>query len=554
MLAGRQGVARALEEKGAPSADGDGGGPLGRDAGNRLGVAAITGALAAFFLLRLHALPPHEDETLVFFVSRQPLGDLLGTVLGDRGGAPLHYLLVHAALQAYEGLTSLRLVTAAFAVASIPVVAALAVRLAGRPAALLATLVTAASWVLLYHGIYSRMYSLFLFTSTLSVLLLLRALERNTPGRWVAWGAATLALLATQPYGALVLAAQAAYVGALRLRGPVPLRAPLVAFGAVVLLAAPLWRTYLVLASRFEVGLGERASRLGSPTDVLWYLWDVVGDFTAATPLIALPALLLFLFGVAALARTRPESAILTAALVLVPAVALLVARSGPGAALESRHLIFMLPVFAVGLAVGLLRLAEAAGPGRPAVLAAGLGALIAAQVAWGLDRTPWLYLGEPDERAAARAEAAEWLAATGREDDVLFGYEPTYLDAWEHGAPFGRTFVPRADAKLALRALESAGPDLGRGVWVLDASDEIDRSRIRMEIPERRPGVGFEARAFGPFLVVRTEAPTVTPERFLAATLAVQELGYELDIGDSGRNALTAIEALRELGFAVGG
>ncbi|HSK15735.1 MAG TPA: glycosyltransferase family 39 protein [Gaiellaceae bacterium] len=552
MLAGRQAASGARDGP-APDAERPEGPLRRRLDGYRLGVAAITGALAAFFLLRLHALPSHEDETLAFFVSRQPLGDLLDTVLGDRGGAPLHYLLGHAALQVYEGLTSLRLISAAFAVASMPLVAALVAWLAGRRAALLATLVTAASWVTIYHGIYARMYSLFLFASALSLLLLLRALERSTAGRWTAWAVATLALLATQPYGALVLAAQAVFVAVLRLRRPLPLRAPLTAFAAVVALAAPLWRTYLVLASRFEVGLGERASRLGSPGDVLRYLWDVVGDFTAATPLIALPAALLFALGVAVLARDRPETAILTGALVVVPTIALMAARSGGGTALESRHLIFLLPFFAMGLAVGLLRVAEATGRAGPAVLAAGLGALLAAQVAWGLDRTPWLYRGEPDERTEARAEAAEWLAATGRGDDVLFGYEPTYLDAWEQGAPFGSTFVPRADAKLAVRVLESAGPVLGRGVWVLDASDELDRARVRLEIPERRPGVGFEAQAFGPFLVVRTEAPTETPERFLAATLAVQELGFELDIGDSGRNALTAREGLRELGFAVG-
>src|SRR5919109_4458670 len=36
--------------------------------GYRLGVAAVTGALGAFLLWHLHALPPHEDEALLFFV------------------------------------------------------------------------------------------------------------------------------------------------------------------------------------------------------------------------------------------------------------------------------------------------------------------------------------------------------------------------------------------------------------------------------------------------------------------------------------------------------
>ena len=39
------------------------------------------------------------------------------------------------------------------------------------------------------------------------------------------------------------------------------------------------------------------------------------------------------------------------------------------------------------------------------------------------------------------------WLAADARPDDVLFGYEPIYLGAWERERTgFSRTVVPRAD------------------------------------------------------------------------------------------------------------
>jgi mannosyltransferase len=513
------------------------------------GVAAITGGVAAFLLLRLDALPPHEDETLAFFVSRRSLGDLLGIVIGERGGAPLHYLLGHLMLQLDPSLTSLRLVSVAFAVASMPLVAVLAARLADRRTALLATLLTAVSWVTLYHGIYARMYSLFLFTSTLSIVLLLRALERDTVGRWVAWSAATLALLATQPYGALVLAAQVVYVGALRLRRPVPLRNALVALVAVVVLAGPLWRTYLLLASRFEVGLGERnGSSLGSPVDVVEYVWAVMGDYVGGWDWVTAIVAAVGLLGLVVLARTRPESAILAGCVAGVPLVAFVAARSGAGAALETRHLIFVLPFFMTALVLGLERLTRSAGRLSAAALAAAIALVLAAQITWGLHRTPWLYEGEPDARTRARAEAAAWLAATSRPDDVLFGYEPTYLDAREKGAPFGDIFIPRADPNLALEALEDAGAPLGRGVWVLDASDQLDTDLVRLSVPELSPGPGFEARAFGPFLVVRTRSPTGTVENYLEETLRVQELSAELGIGDAGRNRVTAEEALRRL------
>ena len=514
----------------------------------RLGVAGITGGLAIFLLLRLHALPPHEDETLVFFLSHSSLGDMLRTVLGERGGAPLHYLLAYLAGLVDPGLSSLRVISVAFAVASMPAIAALVARLTDRRTALVATLLAAVSWTTIYHGIYARMYSLFLFTSVLSLLLLLRALERGTRRRWVAWVAGTLALLATQPYGVLVLVAQVVYVAVYRARRPLPLRAPLLGLGAVLVLAAPLWRTYALLASRFDVGLGESSSELGSPLDVVEYLWDVFGDFVAGWPAVAVFAALLGALGIVVLVRTRSESAVLTAVVAGVPVVALFLAGSGPGVSLETRHLIFLLPFATMTIAVGVLRIGDTLGRAGPGAVALILGLLLAAQVTWGLDRTRWLYTGEPEARSEARVDAAEWLATTGREDDVLFGYEPTYLDAWGHGAPVGSTFVPRADPALAIEALEDADP-LGRGVWVLDASDFVDQSQAKMTIPDVTPGPGFETKTFGPFLLVRTVEPTETPRSFLEDTIAVQELGLELGIGDAARNLATAEEALEQLG-----
>jgi Dolichyl-phosphate-mannose-protein mannosyltransferase len=548
MLAGGPG-ATGTRDPGVPASPGRGRAFSWAGDGFWLGVGAVAAGVGAFLLLRLHALPPNEDEVLAFFISHESLGDVLETVLGERGGAPLHYLLAYVVGQIDPGLTGLRLISVTFAVASIPVAAAVMARLTDRRTALLASVGGAASWTMLYHGIYARMYSLFLFTSTLSLLLLLRALERGTRGRWAAWAAATLALLATQPYGVLVLGAQAAYVALLRLRRPVPLRAPLIALAVVVVLAGPLWRTYVVLASRFEVGLGAGSgSELGSPVDVVDYLWDVLGDFTAGWFWVGLPVAVVCTVGFAVLARTRPESAILTAAIAAVPVVALVAARSGAGASLETRHLIFVLPFTAMLFVVGLRWLTAGAGRAGPPIVAVALVALVASQVAWGLDRTRWLYTGEPESRTEARADAARWLASTGRADDVLLGFEPTYFDAWEEGAPFGEIFIPRADPKLALEALEDAGEPLGRGVWVLDASDELNQDRVRLSIPLRSPGADFEARAFGPFLIVRTLEPVGDPESFLEATLRVQQLSAELAIGDSWRNLLTAEDALQRL------
>ena len=81
-------------------------------------------------------------------------------------------------------------------------------RLAGRGPALAACVLAAASWMLLFHGIYARMYSLFLFLSTLSYLALLRATERGGKRAWTLWAVVMLLTIGSHPYGALVLGSQ----------------------------------------------------------------------------------------------------------------------------------------------------------------------------------------------------------------------------------------------------------------------------------------------------------------------------------------------------------
>ncbi len=120
----------------------------------------------------------------------------------------------------------------------------------------------------------------------------------------------------------------------------------------------------------------------------------------------------------------------------------------------------------------------------------------------------------------------------------MLFGYDPLFLGARERGAPVGAIVVPRADAALALQALEDAEEPLGRGVWVFDASDgaRIERNRLAVDtIEDRTPGPEYEARAFGPFLIVRTLAPTGTPGAFLRDTERVQQVGLALGIAAAG-------------------
>ena len=501
------------------------------------GVAACTTAVAAFVLLELTTWPPHEDETLALFVGRSSFSHLLATVLDQRGGAPLHFMLAWMVAHAGGGLLELRLISALLAIASVPIVALLVCRLAGRTVALAATALVSGSWVLLFHGIYGRMYSLFLFTSALSYLALLRALERGDRRAWLLWALAIFATLATHPYGALVLTSQVLFVLLRRER----MHQALVAAGAVCVLALPLWHSDVVLAGRFQVGVSRGGEKFGAPLPVLRYLGRVAGDFSAGYPLALTIVLVLAALGLYRLVRVAPRSALLVGLVFTVPAIALMVARANGSAAPESRHLIFALPFFSMVIASGVVALAARRPALSPVVVTLALAILIWGEVAWARHRTPPLFNGEPKTRIDARDAAAAWLARTSRRTDVLFGYEPIYLAAWERSPRVPHTVLPRADPKLALGALRAAPKPVGRGVWVFDAS-EHNNIDPKLTIPLRRPYPAhqFDAKVFGPYLVIRTKRPTRTIARYLSMASQVEVLGKKLYIGDADVNFFT--------------
>ena len=503
-----------------------------------LGVAGVTIAAAAFLLHQLMAWPPHEDETLALLVGRDSLSGVIEHVTRDRGGAPLHFLLAWCVAHLGFGLGGLRLVSAFFALASLPLVALLGTRLAGRRVALVATALVAPSWLFLFHGVYGRMYSLFLFCSLACTLALLEALRHGGGRRWALWVVAALLTVAAHPYGVLLLAGQAAYV---LLEGRSRIRAALIAGAAVLVLGIPFWLTDLVLADRFEVGVGGGGEKLGGPFAVARYLWRSAGDATAGWWPVTLLVLVAALVGVVRLHRPARS---LVACLIGVTAIAFVVARLGGSASPESRHLIYLAPLLAIAVAVAIVGLARRA----PLVGLAALVALVALEIAWAWHRTSPLFEWEPDARQAARAEAETWLATTSRPDDVLFGYEPLYLGAWEQNRAFPTTIVPRADSRLALRTLERAGT-LGRGVWVFDASERNNIKR-KLEIDERlpRPSAPFESRVYGPFLIIRTIEPVTTPKAYLYYSARALLVGQTLGIGDADVNMRTVIFASREL------
>jgi hypothetical protein len=96
------------------------------------------------------------------------------------------------------------------------------------------------------------------------------------------------------------------------------------------------------------------------------------------------------------------------------------------------------------------------------------------------------------------------------------------------------------------VKALEHAKAPLGHGLWVFDAYDTNNywrRTTIRFVSPE--PASAFEVRVFGPFLIVRSQEPVVTPERFLKLSREVELTGKcpGLCIGDADVNLQTVLQ-----------
>jgi hypothetical protein len=171
-------------------------------------------------------------------------------------------------------------------------------------------------------------------------------------------------------------------------------------------------------------------------------------------------------------------------------------------------------------------------------VAAAAVAVLIVGEARWAERKTPPLFDGDPPGEALARDRATAWLVAGARPDDVLLGYEPVYLRAWERDRSFSRHALPRADPELLAQALKDVPAPLGRGVWVFDASDTTnvwERQMIRFALPE--PATAFEGRAYGPYLVIRSRKPLRTRQRFLDVSEEVMRLGRTLQIGDADVN-----------------
>lgn len=478
------------------------------------------GAGAAILLARVagdvHGKPLFEDEAVTGLVAARPLPEVVETVMWERGGGPLHFVLSHATLALDPSPYALRWLSLVLALAALPLCWDVGRRLGGPVAGAVAALVTATSSFLLVYATFARMYSLYVFAAALAIDLFLVARERRT-ARWVLAAAAAAWLLpAIHPYGAFLVAAEA--LVALWLWRGRPLRPALPAL-AVALAMVPFAVADLRLADRFGVGLdGEEA--IAAPADAWGQLGRALAASAGGEAVAAGVAIALVALGLLVLVRRDPAFAALCLVAFLLPPVLLVLVRSGTEPGLSPRHVVYVLPLAAALVGVAVARAAERRPPWLGAGAVAIAGTLLALAPFGGItDPRDWpndVFGGGPSETALGAESRLSgpvgWLRAELREGDVLFPYSVVFFAALPET---GEAHVlPYAQRSLLLRAVDRIDPPVSRVVVSVPlGSARLDRRRL-----EELLGSGFVARSFGGWLLVAGAGPYAGEREVLLA------------------------------------
>jgi mannosyltransferase len=354
--------------------------PRGRPLALSLGALAAWGAVAAalgYLVARVapdvHGQPLFEDEAVAGLVAARPLPELLETVMWERGGGPFHFVLSHLTLGLDPSPFALRWLSLVFALATVPLCYDLGRRLAGPLAGGTAAVVAATSSLLLVYGSFARMYTLYAFASALALDLFVRAVAQRTGRAAFAAALAAWLLPAIHPYGAILVAAEAAVALALWRGKPLRPGLPVAAVGLAML---PFAWADLRLAERFAVGV-DGEEQLASPGDAWSQLARALGASVGGHGWTAALALVLMGAGVLALLRRRPAFVAVALLSLLLPPLLLIAVRSESEPGLSPRPLIYALPLAAALTGAAVARALRDRGTAVRAAVLALLTALV---------------------------------------------------------------------------------------------------------------------------------------------------------------------------------
>jgi Dolichyl-phosphate-mannose-protein mannosyltransferase len=452
----------------------------------RLAAWGAVVAAGAYLLAQLApdvgSKPLFEDEAVSGLISARPFGEILATTVWDRGGAPLHFLLVHIAFLFDSSADALRWVSVVFAVAAVGLCYDLGRRLDGRVAGVGAAIVAATCGMLAVYGSFGRMYALFACAAALAVDLFVRCVERPTTGTVAAACAAAWLLPAIHPYGGIVVAVEAGVALALW-RGR-PLR-PAWPAAVAVLAMIPFAVADLRLANRFEVSSGQHG-RLATWSEARNQLVDALRGFGGGSGWTFVIFLVLAGAGAVLLARKCPGVVAWGVIAFALPPLLSALVRTGRAPDLSPRHLIFALPFFAAFVGAAVARL-----PARPLPLV-GLTVVALLSTQGIHDPRSITYTAALGGEKSVSAPAA-WLRSNVQPDDVLYPYSSVFLAALpEAGDARG---LPRAQVQSLIAALDRVDYPAG------DLYVAVPAGTTKVgPVPDGHP--------FGSWLIIRKTGP----------------------------------------------
>jgi hypothetical protein len=484
-----------------------------------VGLGALC-AGAGFLLVRIvgdvHTKPLFEDEAVSGLIAARPLREMMETVVWERGGGPLHFLFAHLVLAVDSSPYALRWLSVVFALGALPLCWDIGRRLDGPVAGAVAALVAATSSFLTVYSTFARMYSLYVFAAALAVDLFLVAAARPTTRRVVAAALAAWLLPAIHPYGAFLVAAEAA--AALWLWRGRPFR-PALPVLAIGLAMVPFAFADVRLAQRFSVGLGGEEA-IATPGDAWGQLQHAFAATAGGVGFAAGVVIAGIAVGLLLLVRRRPAFVILCLVGFLLPPLAMLLGRSGSEPGLSPRHVIYIVPLVGALLGVVVARLVR----GRGVVLEAGAVAVVGVALVsapFGGIRDPrdWkndvLGGGPPATALGAQshlAAPAGWLNAHLQDGDVVFPYSAVFWAALPSTA--GAHVLPYSQSALVLRAVGRIDPPVRKVVVSVPVGVAwVDEAKLH-----RLLGPGFRAHDFGAWMLVEGDGPYADAHQVLLA------------------------------------
>jgi mannosyltransferase len=176
-------------------------------------LAGITLAGAVLRFATLDVQSYWLDEVATVNILRHGFGGMISAVASGESTPPLYYIVAWVWSKLFgTGEVGLRSLSALFGTLTIPLAFVLGRELVGRRTGLVAAALVAFNPLLVWYSQEARSYALMVLLTGLSLLAMLRVLERPSARRLAAWAAVSIAAIATHYFAGFLVGAEALWL------------------------------------------------------------------------------------------------------------------------------------------------------------------------------------------------------------------------------------------------------------------------------------------------------------------------------------------------------